>query len=204
MKIGIIGTGNIGGTIGHLLQASGHDIRYGSRNPAPAGSLLPVAEAVLFADVVIFAGPFGILPAFAADHAESLTGKVVVNAANPIADRDGAVAATLVSSGKGSARFVAGLMPQSEVVQSFNTVYWLDLRDQAGRPGERLAMPIAGDSARGTAVASRLAVDAGFDPVIVGGLDRSVDLDPGSAIYAKSLTAAAVRQALGLTIGHAS
>jgi len=83
--------------------------------------------------------------------------------------------------------------------KAFNTVYWVDLRDKAGRAGQRLAMPIAADDADALAVASGLADDAAFDPVIFGGINQSIALDPGSAIYAKSLTAAGVRDALGLS-----
>jgi len=59
-------------------------------------------------------------------------------------------------------------------------------------------MPIAGNDAQAVATASALAREVGFDPVVVGGLDVSAALDPGSAIYAKSFTAAQVRVALSL------
>lgn len=203
MKIGIIGAGNIGGTLGGLLKAAGHDIRYGVRNPDAAGPRSGlVAEAAAFGEVVIFAGPFGAWPSFAGDHAADLASKVVIDASNPVAERDGSVARDAIASGRGSGSYVANFLPDSEIVKSFNTIYWVVLRDEAGRAGEKLAMPIAADVGRGRALAAQLASDAGFDPVIVGGLDRSIELDPGSTIYAKSLTAAGVRQALGLPAGE--
>jgi hypothetical protein len=203
MRIGIIGAGNIGGTLGGLLEAAGHDIRFGVRNPDAARPRSgPVAEAAAFGEVVIFAGPFGAWPSFAGDHAAHLAGKVVIDASNPVAERDGSVALDVIASGRGAAAFVASLLPESEVVKAFNTIYWVVLRDEAGREGEKLAMPIAADLERGRSSAVRLARDAGFDPVIVGGLDRSIQLDPGSAIYAKSLTADGVRDTLGLTAGE--
>lgn len=202
MKIGIIGAGHIGGTLGHLLSGVGHDILYGTRNPAAVASAAgTAAEAADFGEVVIFAGPFGAWPDFARNSAPALAGKVLIDASNPYPDRDGPMAAQVVASGKGSATYVAELLPDSHVVQAFNTIYWIDLRDQAGRAGEKLAMPIAGDHAEAVAIAAGLARDAGFDPVVVGGLDRSLDLDPGSPIYAKSMTAAAVRATLGLSAG---
>lgn len=205
MNIGIIGAGNIGGTLGRLLELAGHNVRYGVRNP-DASKLLATspAGAASFGDVVVFAGPFGAWPNFAADNVAHLAGKVVIDASNPIIDRDGPLASEVVASGKGSAGYVASLLPESEIVKAFNTIYWVALRDEAGREGEKLAMPIAADTAQGRAVAARLATDAGFDPVIVGGLDRSIELDPGSAIYAKSLTAAGVRQARSLPVGESA
>jgi hypothetical protein len=199
MKIGMIGAGKIGGTLGHLLSGAGHEVLYGTRNPAAVSADAGTpAEAAAFGEAVIFAGPFGAWPEFARQNAAVLEGKAVIDASNPYPDRDGPMAAEVVASGQGSAAYVAALLPGARLVQAFNTVYWIDLRDQAGRAGERLAMPIAGDDAGALAIARALARDAGFDPVVVGGLDRSIDLDLGSPIYAKSMTAAAVRTILGL------
>lgn len=212
MKIGIIGAGNIGGTLGKQLAAAGHTVRFGVRNQdrlAPllaeigqaAGAGTP-RSAVEFADVLVFAGPFGLWPDFATEFGDLLAGKVVIDAANPYPARDGAVAEAATRNGEGSAVYVARLLPNASIVKSFNTVYWVDLRDQAGRVGEKLAMPMAGDDSGALSVTGDLARDAGYDPVIVGGLDRSCELDPGSRIYAKSLTAAQVRTRLGLGGSH--
>ncbi|WP_404366013.1 NADPH-dependent F420 reductase [Sphingomonas sp. MMS24-J45] len=204
MKIGIIGAGHIGGTLGHLLSRAGHEILYGTRNPtavsAKAGTL---AKAAAFGEVVIFAGPFGAWPDFARDNAAALVRKVLIDASNPYPDRDGPMAAAVVESGRGSAAYVTELLPDSHIVRAFNTIYWIDLRDEAGRPGEKLAMPIAGNDAEAVGIAQSLVRDAGFDPVVVGGLKRSIDLDPGSPIYGKSMTAERLRAELGLAAGTA-
>ncbi len=199
MKIGMIGAGKIGGTLGQLLEDAGYDVRYGTRNPSASDAKgMAAAGAAQFGSVVIFAGPFGAWPDFAAENAKSLAGKVLIDASNPYPERDGPMAQEVIASGKGSAAYVASLLPGCRLIQTFNTVYWVDLRTEAGRSGERLAMPMVGNDTDALDVASRLARDAGFDPVVVGGLSRSIDLDPGSPIYAKSMTAAQVRVALGL------
>jgi 8-hydroxy-5-deazaflavin:NADPH oxidoreductase len=210
MDIAIIGAGNIGGTLGRLLVAAGHRVRFGVRNPdavltlvaelGPRSDAGDVTTAISSGEAMIFAGPFGAWPEFAAENRDALAGKPVIDAANPYPARDGEMAAKIVASGTGSAGFVAGLLPRSPVVKAFNSIYWIDLRDLAGRPGERLAMPIAGDDRDAVALAARLADDAGFDPVFVGDLSRSVELDPGSPVYARSMTAAQVRYTLGLTV----
>lgn len=195
----MIGAGNIGRTLGTLLSTAGHSVRYGVRNPEAAGDDAGTpADAVAHGDVVIFAGPFGAWPGFAAENQGALSGKVVIDASNPVLNRDGELATRVVDSGLGSARFVAELVPDAEIAKAFNTVYWIDLRDQAGRSGELLGMPIVADADSAARVSAELARDAGFEPVIVGGLERGIDLDPGSAVYAASLTAAKIRSALGL------
>lgn len=208
MDIGIIGAGNIGGTLGRLLVNAGHRVQFGVRNASkwaelvaelgPQATAKSATEAATFGEAVIFARPFGAWPEFAAETHEALTGKVVIDAANPYPARDGAMADAVIASGDGSAVYVAGLLPRSRLVKAFNSIYWIDLRDQAGRDGERLAMPIAGDDGSALTLTGQLASDAGFDPVVVGGLAKSIDLDPGSSIYAKSMTAVQVRSTLGL------
>lgn len=207
MSVGIIGAGRIGGTVGRLLASAGHAVRFGVRGPfaldAPWQAMANVsvgtlAEAVSFGDAVIFAGPFAAWRAFAQEHHTALAGRVVIDAANPFPERDGAIARNVVDSGSGSAAHVARWLPGVRYARAFNTIVWTDLRDQAGRAAPRLAMPLAGDDAQAIDVTSRLARDSGFDPVLVGSIDDARVLDPGSAIYARSMTAVEVRATLGL------
>ncbi len=71
------------------------------------------------------------------------------------------------------------------------------LRSEAHRPGERIAVPLAGDDPEALKLAARLVEEAGFEPVIVGPLARAKDFDVGSPVFARALTARALRQALG-------
>jgi predicted dinucleotide-binding enzyme len=208
MKIGIIGAGNIGGTLGRLWVQAGHYVRFGVRDLTRVKPLLAelgsgasagsAREAAEFGDVVLYAGPYGAWPEFARDAGEILRGKVVADAANPYSERDGAIADAVAQSGQGSGAYTASLLPGAHVVKAFNTIYWMDLRDKAYRPGTLLAMPLAGDGDSALSSIAALAIDAGFEPVIVGGLNCSGSLDPGSPIYAKSFTAAEVRAVLRL------
>jgi 8-hydroxy-5-deazaflavin:NADPH oxidoreductase len=211
MNLAIIGAGNIGGTLGRHWVRAGHQIMFGVRNPQALQALLAElaelggaahagspAEAVHSAEVLVFAGPYGAWPEFARAQLDALKGKIVVDAANPYSARDGAIVDAVAHMGGGSGTYTARLLPGAYVVKAFNSIYWLDLRDQAHRAGERLAMPMAGDHDAANGLAAQLATDAGFDPVLVGGLAQSAALDPGSKIYAKSMTAAQIRAALNL------
>ncbi len=212
MKIGIIGAGNIGGTLGRLWVQAGHHVRFGVRDPervlplldelgsgASAGS---ARAAAAYGDLVVYAGPYGAWPEVAEDILSSIQGKTVADAANPYPERDGAITDIVARTGRGAGLYTAGLLPGAHVVKAFNTIYWLDLRDKAFAPGRLLAMPMAGDDAAALRAIADLATDAGFEPVVIGGLDRSGDLDPGSPIYAKSFTADQVRAALALNSNH--
>ena len=206
MKIGIIGAGNIGGTLGRLWVQAGHHVRFGVRDPqrvlplldelgssASAGSALAAAA---YGEVVVYAGPYGAWPQVAEDIASSVQGKVVVDAANPYPERDGVIVDAVAKFGHGAGSYTASLLPGANVVKAFNTIYWVDLRDKAFAPGQLLAMPMAGDDAAGLKAIADLATDAGFEPVVIGGLVRSADLDPASPIYAKSFTVEQVHAAL--------
>jgi predicted dinucleotide-binding enzyme len=76
------------------------------------------------------------------------------------------------------------------------------LASEAHRSGELIGIPVAGDDAKALAVASRLVRDAGFEPVVVGGLARAKDFDVGTPVYVKLLTAAQLRQQLGVAAAH--
>jgi 8-hydroxy-5-deazaflavin:NADPH oxidoreductase len=208
MDLAIIGAGNIGGTLGRLWVRAGHRVMFGVRKPQALQALLAelggaaragsADEAARSAEVLVFAGPYGAWPEFARENLDTLKGKVVVDAANPYAARDGAIVDAVAHMGGGAGTYTAHLLPGAHLVKAFNSMYWVDLRDQAHRAGERLAVPMAGDHDAANGVVAQLATEAGFDPVWVGGLARSAALDPGSAIYAKSMTAAQVRAALHL------
>lgn len=208
MDLAIIGAGNIGGTLGRLWVRAGHRVMFGVRKPQALQALLAelggaaragsADEAACSAEVLVFAGPYGAWPEFARENLDTLKGKVVVDAANPYAARDGAIVDAVAHMGGGAGTYTAHLLPGAHLVKAFNSMYWVDLRDQAHRAGERLAVPMAGDHDAANGVVAQLATEAGFDPVWVGGLARSAALDPGSAIYAKSMTAAQVRAALHL------
>ena len=128
MKIGIIGTANVGRSIGSLLARAGHEVRCGSRGPGedgvgelpgPAGT---VVEAAAFGEVVLCAAPYGIWPALARDIAPQVAGKVVIDAANPYPERDGAFARAAIDAGEGAGVPVAALLPGANLVRAFNCV----------------------------------------------------------------------------------
>jgi 8-hydroxy-5-deazaflavin:NADPH oxidoreductase len=206
LKIGIIGTGEIGGTLARLWVAAGHEVLMSSRHPAEltplAHELGPRArvgtprEAAAFGDVVLVSVPYGALPQVGQELRSELAGKVVLDTCNPYPSRDGemAVAARRKGTGVADPEFLPGV----RLVRAFNAINSGDLRSEAHRKGEPIAIPLAGDDAQALVIAQRLVRDAGFEPVVVGPLSRAREFDVGTAVYTRLLTAPQLRQALGL------
>lgn len=206
LKIGIIGTGQIGGTLARLWVAAGHEVLMSSRHPDElkglAASLGPRArvgtprEAALFGEVVLMSVPYGALPQVGRDLKTELAGKIVLDTCNPYPSRDGemAVEARKVSTGVADPRFLPGV----RLVRAFNAINSGDLAGEAHRAGEPIAIPLAGDDAQALAVAERLVRDAGFAPVVVGPLARAREFDVGTPVYTRLMTAPQLREALGI------
>ena len=205
-RIGIIGSGHIGGTIGGLWVKAGHPVMFSSRHPdelkdmvAGLGALAqagPVDKAIAFGDVVFIAVPYGALPQVGRDNAAALKGKVVLDACNATAARDGAIAEEVERDGIGviSQKYLAG----TRLVRGFNTMSYMTFAKEANRPDPRLAIPIAGDDAEAVQVVSGLVRDAGFDPVVVGKLADAKRFQRGGPGYGQPVSAAELKQKLNL------
>ena len=204
VKIGIIGSGNIGSTLGTLWVKSGHPVLFSSRHPEQltklADSLGPLAragtvrEALAFGDVVLVAVPYGAYPQIGKDYAREFIGKIVIDAGNAVLARDGEITKEARENGIGitSAKYLAG----ARIVRAFNTLNYRRLAIISNRPEGRIAIPMAGDDKDALAVASTLVRDAGFDPVIIGSLERAKDFAQGAPLYGQEITAQEMQQRL--------
>ncbi len=187
LKIGIVGSGRIGSTLGALWLKAGHEIMFSSldleHDKALAARLGGKAragtsrEAAAFGDVLLIAVPYSALPQVGRDLAIPIKGKVVIDACNPIPRRDGEIADWAREKGAGIAS--AELLPGARIVRAFNAIGYSKLPVIAERQGERPGMPMAGDDANAIAVASRLVREVGFEPVVIGPLAMGKHLLPG-------------------------
>lgn len=194
----------IGGTLARLWLAAGHEVRFGARDPErtrrKAPSIDPrlgvgtLDEVARWGEAFLLAVPLHAVPSLAA-AAPGLAGKLVLDATNAIAGRDGAAAAEAQQLGTG--RWVARHLSGVQVVKAFNTVYFRTLASEAHRAGPRVGVPLAGDDERTLALAERLVRDAGLEPVRAGTLAESGRIDVGSAVWNSGMTAEEVRRALG-------
>jgi predicted dinucleotide-binding enzyme len=203
LKIGIIGAGHIGSTIGSLWVKAGHPVMFSSRHPEELKSLADglgnlaragtVSEAIDFADVVFIAVPYGALPAIGKDYGSKMSGKVVLDAGNAVATRDG-TELTAETKDEGIGVTSAKLLPGAHVVRAFNSMGYKFFETEANRAGDRMAIPIAGDDKDALNTASTLVQDAGFDPVVIGSLATAKEFSQGNPLYGLQLTAAQMRE----------
>jgi 8-hydroxy-5-deazaflavin:NADPH oxidoreductase len=197
MKIGIIGSGNIGGTVGALWIKAGHQVLFSSRNPenlkklvdelGPLARAGTVGEALAFGDAILIAVPYGAYPQIGKDYAKELAGKIVLNAGNAVLARDGEISkeAREIGIGTTSTKYLA----KARIVRAFNTLNYRVVAQNANRAGERMAIPIAADDKEALAIASRLVRDAGFDPVVIGSLESAKLFAQGGPLYGQQITA---------------
>ncbi len=199
MKIGIIGSGKIGGTLTKLFARRGHDVAVSnSRGPETLAGLVDEAgggaraatagEASEFGEVVVVAVP---LKAYRDLPADRLAGRIVVDANNYYTERDGTISA-LDDDSTTSTELLARHLPESRVVKAFNTMNFRTLGEEgrAGAPREeRLALFLAGDDDEAKRTVAGLIDELGFAPVDTGGLaDGGRRQQPGAPVYGKEMT----------------
>jgi predicted dinucleotide-binding enzyme len=203
IKIGIVGAGRIGGTIGELWAKAGHPVFYSSRHPeelkplvdrsGPNAAAGTVAQAIAFGEVIFIAVPYSALPEIGRDNADALRGKIVLNASNPVITRDGepALEAHQIGVDKADLQNLRG----TRLVRAFNSTGAGRFASEAHRPGEKLGVAIASDDAGALKVAAQLVRDAGFEPVAVP-LARANEFAPGAELFGKAVSVSELRKAL--------
>lgn len=202
LKIGIVGTGKIGGALATHWAKAGHELLISSRHPEELQELAKrlgpkvragtPQQAAAFGEVILLSVPYGATPQIGRDLAQELKGKVVIDTGNPYPQRDGAMAEAARSKGTGVAS--AEFLPGVRLVRAFNAIAATNLRDKANPPGDRYGIPVAADDKPALAVAERLIGDAGFEPVVVGSLARAREFDFGTPAYGKLATAEELRK----------
>ena len=206
MKIGIIGAGQIGGTLTRRLIALGHKVCVAnSRGPETLkdfaketrAKAVTVKEAVRGVDLVIVTIPEGRVPELPKNLLAGVPEKViVVDTGNYYPrERDGQIEE--IEAGLAESRWVQRQLGRP-VVKAFNNIYARDLMN-AGRPAgtqHRIALPVAGDDRAAKEEVMRLVEALGFDAIDAGGLGESWRQQPGTPVYGTNLDAGGVRRAL--------
>jgi 8-hydroxy-5-deazaflavin:NADPH oxidoreductase len=161
-RIGVIGSGNIGETLGEAWRRAGHEVVYASRSPAPPRTVA-IADAIAGADVVLLALPGAAVPHLLAEQGPALEGRVVIDATNDVGAERLHHADTYGESA-----------PGAMFVRAFNTLGFEMFADPSVG-GEVADLFWCGPEDVGV---ERLIADVGLRPVRVGGID-AIDVVDG-------------------------
>jgi hypothetical protein len=193
MKIGIIGAGRIGHALGVRFAAAGHEVMLSnSRGPDTLNDVVASIEGAVSAGTVEEAARFGDVDAVAIPTQaigdlppEPFAGKLVIDANNYYPE-PGRPVPELDADKMTSSELLASLLPGAIVVKAFNTIYFGRLLDDTHPEldaEERLAIPIAADSADAKKTVSDLVAQIGFTAVDTGTLAETRRQQPGAPLY---------------------
>ena len=206
MRIGIIGSGHIGGTLARRFVEVGHEVALSnSRGPetlaglvtelGPRAQAMTAAEAARFGDLVVVSVPFG---RYSEVPNEGVAGKVVIDTNNYYPRRDGHFE-ELDSDRTTSSELLQAHVSDARVVKAFNAILWSRLRDdgRSAGDGDRLGIPISGDDEQAKQTVAQLIDEIGFDPVDAGTLaEGGRRYQPGTAAYTDGLQTRELRARL--------
>lgn len=201
MRIGVIGSGHIGGNCARQAVKNGHEVMLSfARDRSKLDELASElgtnasvgdpAQAVAFGEIVILSVPWGVIPE-ALDQGGDLSGKVVIDTTNQFGS------GPMPPPGRTAASFNAERMPGARYVKSFNTLTSRFQEQAAARNGsDRVVQWICGDDQPAKVLVAGLIEDMGYVPVDLGGTDKCAVMEaprrPG-AVYGEEYRAADAR-----------
>jgi hypothetical protein len=204
LKIGMIGAGRIGAPLAKLWADAGYRVMVSARNldevqklAAQLGPHVTAGtpqQAAAFGDVVVIAVPYGAIQQVGRDYAAQLKGKIVLDTCNPHGTDYHALTTEALALGTGvmDQRYLTG----TRLVKAFNTIRSTVLLSASHRSGEPAGVPLAADDAQALAVAKQLVVDAGYEPIVAGGLASAKIFDSYTPFHTTGMPAAEVRKLL--------
>jgi 8-hydroxy-5-deazaflavin:NADPH oxidoreductase len=202
MKIGVIGSGGIGGTVGTLWAKAGHEVLFSSRNPEKLATLVAeagnnakagtTADAAQFADIIFLAVYYWTTDeAIAA--AGTLAGKIIIDATNPYIRNDTGEIQRVPNVS--SALELAQKLPQSKIVKAYNTLPTRIFAEEHHLPNPYTLFYCGNDTGAKSTV-YQLITDSGFAGIDIGKLSNVINQEPGGLLYNKPLTMDAARELL--------
>lgn len=194
MKIGFIGTGNVGGALAKKLGGDRHTLYLGARDlenselKALAQSIgshaqvESIEQTIEKSEVLILATPWGAVETVLMKYSSLLEGKILIDCTNPLKpDLSG-----LVFSGEESGgEFVQRILPKAKVVKAFNTVGF-NIMENPTLDGRKAVMYFCGNDSDARKKVSGLIQEVGFDPVDAGDIRSSRLLEPFALLWISS------------------
>jgi hypothetical protein len=182
MKIAIVGTGNVGRALASTFSQAGHQVTLAARDARRTRAVAQelgvrstdtASDAVGQSDVVVLAVPFAALADVARQIRDVSSGKVIVDASNPLSeDYSGLV----TNGGPSPAEDLAGLLADAHVVKAFNTIF-SSVQAVPTMHGSTIDALFATDDERARDTIAELLDSLGFRPVHIGGLRGARELE---------------------------
>ena len=204
-KIGVIGSGRLGGAVGTIFAKADYKVMFSSRHPeelkdlvanaGPNASAGTVQQAIAFGNVILLAVPYKALPDVGREHGAALKGKIVLDACNPIPTRDGEIGNEGQKNGPGETTLK--YLPGVRLVRAFNSFGGRIFATEGNRAGEKLGVPLASDDAEALKIAEKLVRDVGFEPVSVP-LARGREFAPPAPLFTRALPVSELKKELGI------
>ncbi|EPC71621.1 dinucleotide-binding enzyme [Lacticaseibacillus paracasei subsp. paracasei Lpp71] len=202
MKIGMIGSGNVGQVLTQLFVQAGNEVVIAHRGSVDAledlarvlGAEAGTDEQAEAQEIVVLAVPFLAIKALPAPLAQD---PIIIDATNYFPDRDAWIA-EIERHKKTTSQVVAEHFQSSKVVKAFNTIGMTVLARlaQPEQPVDRIAVPYAGDDEQAKKVVASLIWTIGFEPFDLGGLATSFPAQADGPLFLVNETAPVLRQHL--------
>lgn len=185
MKLGIIGTGNIGKSLGKALTKKGYRVMFGSRSIASANEAAgemehnadggSISSAIHFGEIVFLAVPYKAIEEVLR-KGDSFKDKVVVDCSNPVVF--GEYAELAIGHTTSAAEQIAKMIPDAKVVKAYNTAFSNHIENGPYFGPNDGSMFYCGDDDEAKSAVSNLITATGFEPVDCGPLSSARLLEP--------------------------
>ena len=198
MRIGIIGTGELSGSLAEWWTQAGHDVVIGSEQPADTGAAT-LGDAAAFGEAVLFAPDWAAAHSVLDATAGALAGKPVLDATNPVVRGDRGYQRAVPDDLSGI-ETLAGWAPDAHWVKALNTVPPSVLRRRRARD-PLLAEFICTDHRDARSAATRLIQDLGFAPFFAGGASNACLTETGGPLQLREIDVADATAAFARAVG---
>jgi predicted dinucleotide-binding enzyme len=206
MKIGIIGVGEMGGTLIRQYTRAGHQVKMANASgpekltrlaSETGASAVMLADAVTDVDVIVVSIPIIAITKLPRGLFKNIQGNTtIIDTGNYYPIVSGVIQE--IEDGMPESVWVSNHL-QRPVVKAYNNILYRSLVNSGLPKGNasRLALPIAGDDKQSKEVASVLINDSGFDSLDYGSLQDSWKQQPGSPVYCTDLTLPQLKNSIG-------
>lgn len=186
MKIGILGAGMVGGTLGKRFAEKGHEVFFGVPNPAEHedkkafANVGTVSEASANTEIIVLAVPFDAAQEVI-HECGAISGKILIDCTNPLKMSDGKLSLTLGFK-TSAAEEISRIAKNAHVVKCFNQTGFDNMANPQYENGETVQF-ICGDNTEARETVRKLAAEIGFDAIDAGGLKQARLLEPFAMLW---------------------